>query len=168
MTPSKTLQPYFSSSLLAKEEPPVHIFGTIKGTILKTWHSPGWRALIDNKDRSFTLLDLDNFKILSRFGDPYEIEKIFTRDPTRGNHSVKPFEFYRESENRVGKIAVSTDGKTAVTSFEDGTCIIWDIEKDEACLRIVPFSNGFTSILITPDGKNLITCDKSDFNRFFW
>ncbi len=95
---------------------------------------------------------------------PEEIlEGLLLRIPsTRPPHNPLPAalkSLYGHTKS-VSSVAVTPDGKRAVSGSFDATCIVWDLETGEALKTLSGLShiNGWVhSIAITPDGKRAVS-----------
>jgi WD40 repeat protein len=57
----------------------------------------------------------------------------------------------------VSAVAVTPDGKHAISGSLDNTLRVWDIESGEEIQRLVGHTNGVNAVAITPDGKHAIS-----------
>jgi WD40 repeat protein len=74
-----------------------------------------------------------------------------------------------DKKNKIVDFAITNNGKYAVIAYNDDECIVWDIEKNLAIVKIDHLSNpGQNPIALTPDSLTLITCEQSEHDRYFW
>lgn len=64
--------------------------------------------------------------------------------------------FYKHT-NGVTGVAVTTDGKKAVSSSWDKTLKVWDMETGEEIKTLTGHSDGVMGVCITPDGKKAVS-----------
>ncbi len=169
---SVKLQQYFSSQTFVLEEPTFHNIETMNGTLIKTWPSPdGWRGVTKNLDESYTLWDMDNHIAISTFGvcsEPTMIKRTFINSSGTRVRATVPFNGI-DKKNKIVDFAITNNGKYAVIAYDGDECIVWDIEKNLAIVKIDHLSNpGQNPIALTPDSLTLITCEQRSFDRYFW
>lgn len=57
----------------------------------------------------------------------------------------------------VWSFAMSTDGKTGLSSSRDNTIKVWDLETGQLVRSLFGHSNGVTAVALSPDGKRAIS-----------
>ena len=62
------------------------------------------------------------------------------------------------AETGTRSVAISSDGRTALTGHMDGSLILWDLESGEQVRRFLGHSEVVTGIDFTPDGQYAVSC----------
>lgn len=126
----------------------------------------------DNSD--VLLIDMHNFKIVSKFSDTYSADLFFaigsidfSPDDTMvavGYHNsiillsvsdLQPIDFFLNGHtNRVTSIAFSPDGKTLVSGSYDHQVIIWDLSEQEPVEKMPGHTREVTKISYNPTGSS--------------
>ncbi|NIA12173.1 MAG: TIR domain-containing protein, partial [Nitrospiraceae bacterium] len=57
----------------------------------------------------------------------------------------------------VSAVAVTPDGKHAISGSLDSTLRVWDLDSGEEMQRLVGHTNGVNAVAVTPDGKHVIS-----------
>ena len=73
----------------------------------------------------------------------------------RRNEPVAPY-FNGHSEG-TGSVALSPDGKRAVSASEDDTARIWDVDTGKELYRCEGHTGGVIAVAFLPDGKHVLT-----------
>ena len=60
-------------------------------------------------------------------------------------------------KKRVEHIAITADGKRAISGSDDRTCIVWDLQSGEALQTLKGHTNWVLTVAITADGKRAIS-----------
>jgi WD40 repeat protein len=67
----------------------------------------------------------------------------------------------------VTAVAVTSDGKRAITGSKDKTCIIWDLSTGQAISILEGHTQPVNAVAITPDGKRAIS-GSNDYTCIIW
>jgi WD40 repeat protein len=62
--------------------------------------------------------------------------------------------------DRVFKVAFSSDGRRLATASADGTAKVWDAASGQELLTLPGYDGGVYGIAFSPDGKRLVTASQ--------
>src|SRR5205807_1893257 len=139
------------------------------------------RALISGgADRTLRLWDVSTGQEVARFGDPRHEVGCLAVVPAgnvlagqgvsvrlwapRTNRELLRLTGHTDA---VRSIAVSRDGKRAVTGSDDRTVRVWDLHNGREIQRMARHKAGVTGVAISPDGK-LILSSSRDGSLRLW
>lgn len=71
-------------------------------------------------------------------------------------------------EQEVYKVALSADGKLAVTGSADQTAILWNVATGKAVQRFVAHDDSVNSVGLARDGALVLTCSSGDGTAILW
>jgi len=81
--------------------------------------------------------------------------------------TIKVLKVLQGHTNRITSVAISSDGKYALSGSDDDTLIYWNLETKEVIYRLEGHIVDVTSVAISPDGKYALS--GSDFYRLkYW
>ena len=63
----------------------------------------------------------------------------------------------RGTYGRVNAVALTPDGKRAVSASEDCTLKVWDLERGEVLRTLEGHTGAVTAVAVTPDGKRAVS-----------
>jgi hypothetical protein len=81
--------------------------------------------------------------------------------------SGKPLKTFLGHTYLVKSVAISPDGKRAISGSTDG-CIIWDVDSGKPLKTLSGFTHGISSVAISPDGKRAISGSSDDTSCIIW
>ena len=73
----------------------------------------------------------------------------------------------KEHEEAVTAVAITPDGKKAISGSVDKTCILWDLVSGKSIYLLNGHEGPITSVAMTPDGEKAVTAS-SDNTCIFW
>jgi WD40 repeat protein len=91
----------------------------------------------------------DGHRVLVAHGEKLTIREIKSRANLRT---------WRAHEYRVNAVAVTPDGRRAISASNDKTLKVWDLESGTELLTLRGHKDFVTDVAITPDGKRAVSC----------
>ncbi len=69
--------------------------------------------------------------------------------------------------NNIEQVAISADGKKALTGSCDGPLCLWDLEAGKVIKELIGHTDAITAVSVTSDGKRALT-GSMDGTAYFW
>lgn len=104
----------------------------------------GKRAISGSRDNTLRLWDLENEKQPG----------TWLRNWKRGDQSLRTF---KEHTDQITSLAVTLDGRRAISTSRDETLRLWDLETGKCLGTFKGHTGVVTSVAITSDGKHAIS-----------
>ena len=137
---------------------------------------PDGRTAISARADNVVRLDVDTGKELRIFKGAYRLRRDCSRFPRRQEGPVRQRRYDAETLGRfhrlgrvpsnghsgkVTAIALSPDGRTAISGGEDTSLKLWDVFTGSEIRTFASGTAGFTSLAFSPDGRTVL-CGRMD------
>lgn len=144
----------------------------------------GKRAITGSADHNSIIWDMVSFKSLTILKGDASLTSRFINITTSGNKAILGFDYCNSfviydlvkgksthllsgHTETVNDVAVTPDGKRAISCSDDNNCVIWDLTTGQVIGTLRGSNKEILSVTVTPDGRRAISREK-DLTSRIW